>query len=175
MKILFLQRFNTFWTTLLRFLKLRPLRMYRRKRPEDQNFRPSEDLYMRYKDRGFSIPTQPAPSAAQIIRELIRPTDQSVIRSKYSQPEDVLFPGYFSWGILAFPVSDIPGSLFTGTGILIQFKLTHVPLWNNYAHSEIRAFGGQSHKRRDRLSNGVRREFRRRMKDGNARIIKHPS
>lgn len=146
--------------------------MYRRKRPEDQNFQPREDLYIRYTDRGFSFPPQPPPKAAQIIRELIRPTDQSVNRSKYSRPTDVLFPDYFSWGILAFPVSDVPNNLLSGTGISTEFQVTHIPLWDNYAHSEIRAFDSSTHHRKKKVSDGVKRRFRQLMGDGNARIIK---
>jgi len=115
------------------------------------------------------------PTAAQIIWEQMRMPDQSVNRSKYSRPNDVLFPQYFLCGILAFPVSDVPNNLLSGTGISTEFKVTHVPFRDNYAHSEIRAFDEQSHKRRDSLSDGVRREFRRRMGNGNARFITRPS
>ena len=149
--------------------------MYRWWRREDQSFHPSENLYMRYKDCGYSHPPQPPPSTAQIIHEHLRMPDQSVNRGKHSCPDDVLFPCYFSWGILAFPVCDVPNNLLSGTGISIEFKVTHVPFRDNYAHSEIRAFDGQSHKRRGSLSTSVRREFRRRIEDGNARIIKRPS
>lgn len=148
--------------------------MYRRWRREDQSFHPSENLYMRFEDHGLSISAQ-EPTATQIIREQIRTLDQSVNRSKYSRPEDVLFPRNFSWGILAFPVCDVPNNLLSGTGISIEFKVTHVPLWNNYAHSEIHAFNASTHHRQNRLSNKVKREFRQTMQNGNVRFIKRPS
>jgi hypothetical protein len=63
----------------------------------------------------------------------------SVNREKYSQPEDVLreHPHY---GIAAFAVGDIPESLDTESGQVYWFGVEHVPLIDNYAHSEVHSF-----------------------------------
>jgi hypothetical protein len=63
----------------------------------------------------------------------------SVNRDKYSKPEDVLFSesGQFDgWGVLAFVVAEFPGPVSASN---CQYLLVprHVPLEENYAHSEI--------------------------------------
>ena len=42
--------------------------------------------------------------------------DASVNRGKYSEPEDVLIPGWLGWGIAAFTVVEIPAQLVSEGG-----------------------------------------------------------
>ena len=73
----------------------------------------------------------------------IRAPVQSVNRSKYSKPEWVLlarYPQFLHWGYGSFKVSDIPESITSEFGITHFFKVEHVPLDDNYSHSEVRAY-----------------------------------
>jgi len=111
----------------------RPDRMFRRGRPEDQEFGREEFLYRRYlsdhwidghfSDLGFKFPRQ------------------SLNRQKYSEPEDVLLSdegtNYEGYGVLEFLVCDIPPALQApGTRVFVFFP-KHVPRELNYAHSEL--------------------------------------
>jgi hypothetical protein len=100
----------------------------------DPYFEPNEALYRRMQPNSYPI----TPATMQ---KLIVFPDCSVNRSKYSQPEDVLKPEYFHWGILEFFVQDVPNKLQDGESIS-NFEVVHCPLEDNYAHSEIRSFKG---------------------------------
>ncbi len=108
--------------------------MYRQGRPEDPVFAPDEWLYMRaareHIDTGRLLPAA------------ISFTEQSVNRSKYSEPEWVLIPRYHHCGIGAFLVRDIPANLASPASVSYAFRPVHVPLEDNYAHSEVRTFRG---------------------------------
>src|SRR5690606_30611039 len=69
--------------------------------------------------------------------ESIRFPDQSVNRSKYSRPLDVLWPTFADWGVLSFPGSAVPASLIAGDGQRLQCRVADVPLRDNYSHSGI--------------------------------------
>jgi hypothetical protein len=66
---------------------------------------------------------------------------QSVNRSLFCRPEDTLWTDKnrkTGVGVYEFPVSCLPDRLrCTATGREFCFFPKHVPLWNNYAHSEI--------------------------------------
>ena len=135
--------------------------MYRRGRPVDQEFEPSEQLYRRYKrehwvdnhfsNTGLRFPDESGPS---------------VNRGKYSEPEDVLFSpsGEFNrWGVLKFRVADIPGPIEDGAGCLYLFSARHVPEDDNYAHSELWAATAGEGAKPARPSSRVKKEFRVRL------------
>src|SRR3954447_12309055 len=110
--------------------------MYRRGRPLDPVFEPNEDLYYRISVQGG---VGEHPEGVDI-----RIPEDSVNRGKYSEPDDVLYPSYFSLGIATFKVSAIPSpKIFTDDqGITREYslKVEHDPYEDNYAHSEVRAF-----------------------------------
>jgi len=108
--------------------------MKRRSRPIDPEFLPAEKLFRRYQRThivdgvftGVGLSFGDAPS---------------VNRGKYSEAGDVLFSetGEFAgWGALSWQVQQIPTSLPEPPA---QHRFTigprHVPLEDNYAHSEI--------------------------------------
>jgi hypothetical protein len=75
----------------------------------------------------------------------IRFPDTSVNRSRFSEPEDVLFSEqgrYNRHGVVFFPVSDIPVRIALdppNNGNPYLFRIDHKPLDDNYSHSEIRS------------------------------------
>ncbi len=108
-----------------------PEEMYRNNRPEDPDFDAEEVLYFRFAnliDGEISLPSIKFPN-------------QSVNRSKYSEPEWVLYSNYPSvvhWGIASFRVREIPERLESNGGIKWEFIPKHVPEEENYSHSEIK-------------------------------------
>ncbi len=112
----------------------RPERMKRQGRPIDPEFLPAEKLFRRYQRThivdgvftGVGLSFDDAPS---------------VNRGKYSEAGDVLFSEteeFAGWGALSWQVQQIPTSLPEPPA---QPRFTidpqHVPLEDNYAHSEI--------------------------------------
>jgi hypothetical protein len=110
-----------------------PQEMFRNGRPIDPNFLPDEELYIRF-DRIDGKNVDPACIKAPV---------QSVNRSKYSRAEWVLlarYPQFLDWGYGSFKVSDIPESITSEFNITHFYKVEHVPLEDNYSHSEVRAY-----------------------------------
>ena len=110
----------------------RPNRMRRNGRGEDPAFDPTEKLFRRYtrthyingqfSGTGFAFDSPP-----------------SVNRQKYSEPGDVLFSEtdeFAEWGVLSFKVADIPAS-FSPENPQYGFFPKHMPMEDNYAHSEV--------------------------------------
>jgi hypothetical protein len=110
----------------------RPARLRRNGRAEDPAFEAAEKLFRRYKrdqfvggkfsNMGLSLKDPP-----------------SVNRQKYSEPSDVIFSEaseFEKWGVLSFQVQHLPRSLPPEAPAHV-FSPRHVPLENNYAHSEV--------------------------------------
>ena len=110
-----------------------PDRLRRRGRAEDPDFSASESLYMRVKEEQIL-------SKGGLSNLEIRFPCQSVNRSKYSEPEDVLI-GYNDrgFGVAAFNVGDIPDPYYEGS-VEYRLKMSHVPWEENFAHSELQTF-----------------------------------
>ena len=113
-------------------------RMARRGRPVVEHFAPDEVLYRRFAKgqfaNGLLVP------AAFKFPEKDQNTGQSVNRGLFSQAEDALWQGGVpsDLGVLQFPVSCLPGNLeCPDTHRHFRFFPKHVPLEDNYAHSEI--------------------------------------
>lgn len=113
--------------------------MYRRWRPVVSGFQADEFLYRRH--RREDAPNGIILPAALAFPKKNENTGQSVNRSGYSKPEDALWgptKKLNGMGVFEFPVSCIPGELVCPTTTRrFAFKPKHVPLGNNYAHSEI--------------------------------------
>jgi hypothetical protein len=113
----------------------RPERMKRQGRPVDPEFLPAEKLFRRYQRThivdgvftGVGLSFEEAPS---------------VNRAKYGESGDVLFSEaeeeFAGWGVLSWEVRQIPTPQ-PGPPEQPRFTIVpkHVPLENNYAHSEI--------------------------------------
>jgi hypothetical protein len=110
----------------------RPARMKRNGRAEDVVFEPTEKLFRRYKSEHFiggrfsnmGLSFENAPS---------------VNREKYSQPSDVIFSEtdeFQNWGVLSFQAQYLP-PLFPLEHPEYSFFAKHVPLEDNYGHSEV--------------------------------------
>ena len=94
--------------------------MYRRGRPVDPLFEPSENLYRRCQADQIV--------GGRILPQAFRSPDFSVNRGKYSEPEDVLIPSYERWGSIAsFQVKDVPSRISSGGGTEFDFRVDHVP------------------------------------------------
>jgi len=109
----------------------RPERMRRRGRLEDQEFSATERLFRRY-TRSHYINGQFSNTGFNFDR-------QSVNREKYSEPGDVLFDEadlYEGCGVLSFRTQDLPIS-FPPEHPQLSFSPKHVPMEDNYAHSEV--------------------------------------
>ncbi|MDQ2731986.1 MAG: hypothetical protein M3Y56_10030 [Armatimonadota bacterium] len=112
----------------------RPDRMYRWGRPIDTVFVSDERLYRRCVGNEIrqgnvfadQIPFYP---------------DMSVSRSKYSFPEDVLYPDFFAQcGVFSFGVHDIPASYSSDKDTHYEWKPEHDPQDDNFAHTEVRTY-----------------------------------
>lgn len=110
--------------------------MKRRGRPEDPTFEPAEKLFRRYKRghfvggsfSGVGLSFKEAPS---------------LNREKYSRPHDVLFSEadeFADWGVVSLRVRDIPPSMPSEHPLYNLFP-EHVPLEDNYSHTEIHCVG----------------------------------
>jgi hypothetical protein len=111
-----------------------PERLLRQGRPIDPDFSLEERLYRRCPDTEV---LQGEPFTDQIA---FYPA-MSVNRSKYSLVHDVLYPDYFAkYGVLSFAAGGIPEPFQPDGGALYEWKPSHEPLEENYAHSEVRTY-----------------------------------
>ncbi len=106
--------------------------MFRRNRPLVPCFDGGESLYLRYGCDDF-VQGQLDPSA-------IRFPKTSVNRGSLSEPEDALFAEdgkYNGLGVIEIKVSEIPSEILQANGPTYVFFMQHVPMDDNYSHSEI--------------------------------------
>lgn len=115
--------------------------MYRRGRAADHQFTHDENLYMRcetaHVERGR------LKSVAGI-----RFPDQSVNRSRYSKPWDLLVPdrafersqNWLFLGVIKFAVGAVPETIERDGKVVCEFRVEHDPQENNYAHTELRVY-----------------------------------
>lgn len=110
--------------------------MRRNGRAEDPVFNGSEKLFRRYKSEHIVDGTFTGVG-------LSFKNPPSVNREKYSLAEDVLFSEsdeFRDWGVVSLRVEDIPHTM-PAEKPRYQISPNHVPLEDNYAHSEIRCEG----------------------------------
>jgi hypothetical protein len=106
--------------------------MHRSGRPEDQAFEATEKLFRRY-TRAHYINGQFSNTGFAL------DSPQSVNREKYSELTDVLFSEadeFLNWGVLSFKVEDLPSS-FPSDDPRYTFFPKHIPMEDNFAHSEV--------------------------------------
>ena len=111
----------------------RPDRMKRNGRAPDFEFQPTEKLFRRYKSEHFI-----GGRFSNMGLSFTNPP--SVNREKYRQPSDAIFSEadeFSNWGVLSFQAQHLP-SAFPPERPEYSFSPHHVPLENNYAHSEVR-------------------------------------
>lgn len=145
-----------------------PYRLLRGNRPLDPDFDEREVLFHRF-NKLIDVDEHIYPSS-------IRFPDFSVNRSKYSEPYDILIPKYFDWGIFSFQVKDIPDPIsIPGDKLtLYQFNAEHVPLEENYSHSEVRTSKDGVYVKDMKIKNKIiKKTFRFKLSD-KATIIKYP-
>jgi hypothetical protein len=132
--------------------------MVRGDRPVIQDFDGAESLYLRYFKDHF-IDGRISPAA-------IRFPKQSLNRGLLSEPEDCLFSEngiYNGLGVVDFQVADVPVRVSQAQGPTYVFFLKHVPLSDNYAHSEIWSDQEQGDGEYREPSKTVKLEFRVRL------------
>lgn len=147
-----------------------PDRLIQRDRLIDDQFEGDELLYHRF-PKLLDVGDQIYPST-------IRFPNFSVNRSKYSESFDVLIPEYFDWGIYSFQVQDIPDPYSTTGGkdneTLYEFYAEHVPLKDNYSHSEVRVSKDGIYDEEMKIKNKIlKKTFRFKLSD-KATILKYP-
>jgi hypothetical protein len=106
--------------------------MRRNGRAEDQIFAATEKLFRRY-TRAHYINGQFSNTGFAFN------SPQSVNRQKYSELADALFSEtdeFLNWGVLSFKTEDLPAS-FPPDNPRYSFFPRHVPMEDNYAHSEV--------------------------------------
>ena len=118
-----------------------PSAMLRNGRPKDQDFRLDEYLYRR-------VPLELWDDADVAIDiDAIELPDMSVIRGKYGHPEWARLESdeCIDWGVIGFRVDDIPVRLLHLGVFTWTFGPRHVPLDENYSHSEVWAYENGTH------------------------------
>lgn len=104
-------------------------------RTPDPIFLPEEALFIRFKQ---------IDGAGNVAISEIRYVDQSGNRSKYcSRPSYILLPNYDNWGYGSISIKDIldiPGIITAKSGVNNSCEVAHMPLTDNYSHSEIWTF-----------------------------------
>jgi len=106
--------------------------MMTRGRPAVQGFTDDEFLYRRFHPDHLD--------GNEIAIEAVELPDMSVNRSRFGPPGWLLLEeDYEDWGVLAFRVRDIPPKREVWHEGVVAYALEprHVPLRNNYPHSEI--------------------------------------
>jgi hypothetical protein len=116
--------------------------MYRRGRPVDEYFKPNEHVYRRYFKNDYDLVRGVLlPSALRFPKKDDLTTGSSVNRSSLSRAEDALWTNKQRLpdaGVYQFPLACLPAEEeCPKTGRRFTFFPKHVPLWNNYAHTEI--------------------------------------
>jgi hypothetical protein len=101
-------------------------------RTPDPIFPPEEKIFIRFKQ---------IDGSGNVAISEIRYVDQSGNRSKYcSRPSYILLPNYDNWGYGSISIKDIldiPGIITTKSGVNNSCEVAHMPLTDNYSHSEI--------------------------------------
>src|SRR5436309_8641364 len=134
--------------------------MRRNGRGVDSSYRPSDRLYRRCVKEDIE--------GDRLLAARIRYDDNSVNWSRYSKPWDVIFDyqgqGIARWLVRELP-KRIPENLPPGTKVeLHDFMPSHVPLCDNYSHSEIWVY--RNGIRIQRLSSSLaKKQFRTIMSD----------
>lgn len=116
--------------------------MYRWGRPVIERFQANERLYRRYSKRDYdSTKGVLLPSALRFPKKDELTSGSSVNRGSLSRPADALWNDkrrLSGMGVYEFPVSCLPiEQICPNTGRRFTFFPKHVPLWNNYAHTEV--------------------------------------
>lgn len=112
----------------------KPPEMLRNNRPK-VDIQPGERLYRRVNPADWGEP-HPEVDALDV-------PDMSVNRGRpHGEPEWVLLESdnHAAWGIVYFVADTIPARMIHSDGTEYTFRTEHVPLAENYPHSEIRAF-----------------------------------
>jgi hypothetical protein len=129
------------------------------------DFDPEEQLFRRCRQEDVD--------EGRLSRSAIRFPDWSVNRSRFSEPGDALLPDWAGWGVAAFAVKDVPPSVASEGGPDVEFKVEHVPLEENYAHSEVRAYKLGKHSRDLGVPKTVKSRFRQILSE-KSRIVIEP-
>jgi hypothetical protein len=139
--------------------------MWQNGRPVDPHFEPTEALYYR------CTPGHVINDGQSLSPAGIKFPNTSVNRGKYSEPEDVLIspvdkpiPGIELMKIAVFSVQDVTFSITLPLPAKsCDFKVEHVPLPDNYSHSEVRAYKDGKFEEKTSFGETVKKEYRARL------------
>ncbi len=109
----------------------RPPEMFQRDRPVVDEFDENELLYYRVTDDDFED--------GELLMTAFRAVNQSVNRGSLGPPEFLLFPveAFGDHDVVSFEVAALPRGLQTDGGFEYGYRPQHVPLPDNYPHSEV--------------------------------------
>jgi hypothetical protein len=109
-----------------------PDELHQGERLPDPIFLPEEELFIRFNQ---------IDGSGKVAISEIRYDNQSGNRSKYcSRPSYILLPNYDNWGYGTISIKDIldtPGIITAKSGVNNSCEVAHMPLADNYSHSEI--------------------------------------
>lgn len=129
--------------------------MYRKGRPVDPVFQEDECLYIRIS----GVDNHKKPNLLSITFN-----EQSANRSKYSEIEWVLLPNWTNWGIISIRVKNVQIKLRTEGNNTFSCDAVHVPLEDNYSHSEIRTSMNGEFRPRKKINNKyIKQQIRTRL------------
>lgn len=116
-----------------------------------------------------------AVSGDRLLPGGIRYDNTSVNWCKFSKPWDVIFDapglGIAQFVVLALP-RDLPIVLLSEEAKRYSFYPRHVPLPNNYSHSEVSTFKEGEYMPKPKLPETVKKEFRQIMSDRSVVLLR---
>lgn len=142
--------------------------------PDNSGFKPEELLYYRFKPESVI--------GTRLLPQHFRCENMSVNWSRYAKPKDVIFD-HPAQGIAQLRVGDLPadelpknpppGTDKKNRAAPHTFRPSHVPLEDNYSHSELWAYVSGIRSTKSKLPESVKKELRTILSDI-ARIVKMP-
>jgi hypothetical protein len=116
-----------------------PNEMKRNGRPRIKDFDPGEYLYRRVKPEDWAD--------GDVDIEAIELPDMSVNRSSLGPPEWLRLAEerFETWAVIGFKVGEIPTNLMHLGVDIYTFAPQHIPLEDNYPHSEVRCYCNGNH------------------------------
>ena len=135
-------------------------------RPVDNDFPDEERLFFRIEEAVLADGEKIPPSAVPF-------PNTSMNRERYSLPEDVLLgkQGFLVYGTAVAQVR-INHQTTSDRGASTYYRLCpiHVPLEDNYSHTELRVFKNDERSHAPNLTRNVKRHFRGKIIEALARL-----
>lgn len=145
-----------------------PNSMLKNQRPRVQEFDANELLYRRVPLDLWEDP------ADDIEVDAVALPDMSVLRSRFAHPEWARLEddAHAEWGVIGFQVHNIPSDLLHLGVFKWTFGPRHVPLDENYPHSEVWAYENAQHiNAKDRIDPDLHLRWRHRLLENIEKVL----